>query len=84
MVRFRDIKTLQKFASGRVDDWRGGGPARPDLYPLRFQSPLGEPDVRISRIRLSPGSCLRPRRVARWHERAHEAQQYVGRSSGWR
>ena len=47
MARFRDIKTLQKFAAGRVDDWRGGGPAQPDLYPLRFQSPLGEPDVRI-------------------------------------
>ena len=53
--------SLRSFS--RVDDWRGGGPAQPD-YPLRFQSPLGEPDVRISRIRLSPGSCLRPRRVA--------------------
>ena len=54
-------------AGGRVDDWRGGGrrmgvavPSgfRPLPVPhsppwLRFQSPLIEPDRRISRIRLS-------------------------------
>ena len=53
---------------GRVDDWRGGGRRTggvavsggfrqvpvPHSPPwLRFQSPLIEPDVRISRIRLS-------------------------------
>ena len=59
---------------GRVDDWRGDGPARPDLYPLRLQPPLGEPDVRISRIRLSPGSCLRTRKVARLRQQAHQPQ----------
>src|SRR3989442_10739640 len=33
---------------------------------LRFQSPLIEPDMRISRIRLSDKtSCFRPRKVAR-------------------
>ena len=53
--------------TGRVDDWRGGGRRmgvavpggfRPLPVPhsppwLRFQSPLIEPDVRFSRIRLS-------------------------------
>ena len=55
-----------QLAGSRVDDWRGGGrrwglpfPAAfavpvPHSPPwLRFQSPLIEPDVRISRIRLS-------------------------------
>ena len=51
----------------RVDDWRGGGRRMGVAVPggfrswpvphsppwLRFQSPLVEPDVRISRIRLS-------------------------------
>ena len=59
---------------GRVDGWRGGGPASSDLYPLRFQPPLGEPDVRISRIRLSPGSCLRTRKVARLRQQVHQPQ----------
>ena len=51
---------------GRVDDWRGGVRQRgscsrrlslmpvPHSSPwLRFQSPLVEPDMQISRIRLS-------------------------------
>jgi len=49
---------------GRVDDWRGGRSESSDNR-LRFQSPLAEPDRRISRIRLSLGSCLRPRQVTR-------------------
>ena len=36
---------------------------------LRFQSPLIEPDMRISRIRLSDKtSCFRPRKVAYYHD----------------
>ena len=42
---------------GRVEDWRG----KP-LIGSRFQSPLIEPDMRVSRIRLSDKtSCVRPR-----------------------
>jgi len=41
--------------------WRGGPPGG----GLRFHIPLIEPDVRISRIRLSDKeSCLRPREGA--------------------
>ena len=43
--------------TSRVEDWRG----KPLMGP-RFQSPLIEPDMRISRIRLSDkASCGRPR-----------------------
>jgi hypothetical protein len=63
---------------GRVDVWRGGvGGAYPLAGPfvcrcltspavLRFHTPLGEPDVRYLRIRLSDkSSSLRPRKVTR-------------------
>ena len=51
--------------------WRGGfGEACLFNSPsvLRFHIPLIEPDMRISRIRLSDkDSCVRPRKVARLH-----------------
>jgi CubicO group peptidase (beta-lactamase class C family) len=74
---------------GRVDDWRGKhalrgvavGRHRRCLIPRRmsrFQSPLVEPDVQISRIRLSRMS-LRPSRSSRLHD-CQEACR--GRASG--
>ena len=59
--------------------WRGGlgGP----IYSrsvLRFHIPLIEPDVRISRIRLSDkDSCVRPRKVARLLFQPGQAQRIV-------
>ena len=45
---------------------------------LRFHVPLVEPDVRISRIRLSDkDSCVRPRKVARLHFQPGQAQMTV-------
>ena len=45
---------------------------------LRFHVPLVEPDVRISRIRLSDKeSCVRPRKVARLHLQPDQAQRSV-------
>ncbi|MHB8564618.1 MAG: hypothetical protein ACYDDA_11885 [Acidiferrobacteraceae bacterium] len=63
-------KSRSRHSNGRVDDWRGNYRSRGVavagrsrcLSPLqvsRFQSPLVEPDVQISRIRLSRTS-LRP------------------------
>ena len=48
------------------------------LSVLRFHIPLVEPDVRISRIRLSDkASCVRPRKVARLHLQPGQAQRIV-------
>jgi hypothetical protein len=56
----------------RVDDWRGG------QRRLRFQSPLIEPYVRISRIRLSDKtSCLRPRKAVLKRLHADQPQGLV-------
>jgi hypothetical protein len=50
-------------ALGRVEERRGDWGHAPSF---RFRSPLIEPDMRISRIRLSDKrSCLRPRQAAR-------------------
>ena len=63
----RSARPVRSDTTCRVDDWRGGGRRmgvavpggfRPSPVPhsppwLRFQSPLIEPDGRISRIRLS-------------------------------
>ncbi len=72
---------------GRVDDWRGGGRRKGVAVPggfrqvpvphsppwLRFQSPLIEPDVRISRASGSrTRSCLRPRMARRSRGKARE------------
>ncbi len=75
-------------AKRRVEEWRGGlglvlRVGRPFRLPvpeyptmLRFHSPLIEPDVRISRIRLSDKvSHVRSRALAR---PAHELDQPVG------
>jgi hypothetical protein len=57
----------------RVEDWRGE-----PLTGLRFQSPLVEPDMRISRIRLSDkNSCGRPRTVLGKKCEPHEAQATI-------
>ena len=57
---------------GRVDDWRGG------QERLRLQSPLIEPYVRISRIRLSDKtSCLRPRKAVLKRLHADQPQGLV-------
>ena len=59
--------------------WRGGlrGPDN-GRSMLRFHVPLIEPDVRISRIRLSDkDSCVRPRKVARLHFQPGQAQRIV-------
>ena len=61
-----------------VEEWRGGldraylladpfvGRCLTSPVLLRFQTPLIEPDRRVSRIRLSEkGSRVRPRKVAR-------------------
>jgi hypothetical protein len=57
----------------RVEDWRG----KP-LTGLRFQSPLVEPDIRISRIRLSDKtSCGRPRTGLGKECEPHEAQATI-------
>ncbi len=51
---------------------------------LRFHIPLIEPDVRISRIRLSDkDSCVRPRQIARltappWTEPIHRVSIHAG------
>jgi hypothetical protein len=45
---------------------------------LRFHTPLIEPDLRISRIRLSDKrSCLRPRQVARRPRRLNQSPRLV-------
>ncbi len=59
--------------------WRGGlgGPIN-SRSVLRFHIPLIEPDLRISRIRLSDkDSCVRPRKVARLHFQPGQAQTTV-------
>ena len=59
--------------------WRGSlGAAYYSLSVPRFHIPLIEPDVRISRIRLSDkNSCVRPRKVARLHFQPDQAQRLV-------
>ena len=48
------------------------------LAMLRFHIPLVEPDVRVSRIRLSDkDSCVRPREVARAQVQPDEPQRIV-------
>ena len=45
---------------------------------LRFHTPLVEPDMQISRIRLSDkASCFRPRKVACAWSKPHESQFLV-------
>ncbi len=62
---------MSKKDFSRVDDWRGG-------TALRFQPPLIEPDVRISRIRLSDkASCLRPRKTLCPHFQPGQPQGLV-------
>ena len=57
----------------RVEDWRG----KPLIGP-RFQSPLVEPDRRISRIRLSDKtSCGRPRTGLGEGPQSHESKPSV-------
>jgi hypothetical protein len=52
---------------------------------LRFHTPLIEPDVRISRIRLSDKrSCLRPRQVARRPRKLNQSPRIVENRSGKR
>ncbi len=55
--------SLRNGFTGRVEERRGDWGHAPSF---RFRSPLIEPDMRISRIRLSDKhSCLRPRQVTR-------------------
>src|SRR5271163_4019716 len=74
--------------NGRVEVWRGIALGRACLFPplssggalvarpwLRFHTPLIEPDVRISRIRLSDKtSRLRPRHVVPKPAQAYEPE----------
>jgi len=47
-------------------------------HDLRFHTPLIEPDLRLSRIRLSDKrSCLRPRQVARQPRQPNQFQALV-------
>ncbi len=84
---------VQNNKGGRVEEWRGGlGVAlrvdRPFRLPvpeyptmLRFHSPLIEPDVRISRIRLSDKvSGVRTRALT---TAAFELDQPVGATQVW-
>jgi hypothetical protein len=73
-----------------VEMWRGGlgaayllpalssAGASPAAPCFRFHIPLIEPDVRISRFRLSEkGSRCRPREIARPLGKADKAQHFV-------
>ena len=81
----RDTKGI-----GRVEEWRGGlgvvlRVVRPFRLPVpeyltmpRLHLPLIEPDVRISRIRLSDKtSCLRPQLAMPHHAQLFQAQLLV-------
>ena len=47
-------------------------------HDLRFHTPLIEPDMRLSRIRLSDKrSCLRPRQVTRQPRQPNQFQRLV-------
>jgi hypothetical protein len=83
------VKSSQKHLCG-VEMWRGGLGAAYLLPALsyagasiaspcfRFHIPLIEPDVRISRFRLSEkGSRCRPREIARPLGKADKAQHFV-------
>ncbi len=83
----REARTVSQQMVSRVEVWRGGlggtyplsGPfgwrCLTGLTMLRFHTPLIEPDVRFSRIRLSDkGSRFRPREAASSLLEAHKPQ----------